>query len=162
MTMQLKLVDAHSTQTPRFTERLTYPGHDIPYGYSIGGAFAGPRVLVAGETDLVRATFARLSKLPTLPWMRGQLLIVDLEAADTDTASRATDDIWKTPFDEMIMLPFASRESSFKQGVDDFYWSVLRLCADLGMISGRGVRMVGKGHTVRNLSAPQAVQAISV
>lgn len=39
------------------------------------------------------------------------------------------------------MLPYTTRDGGHSRSVESGYWTGLRLCSQLGMIEGRGVRM---------------------
>lgn len=154
MEFKLQVVDDHSAGQGKYIETLELPGSCQQVGYRFGGAFPGPKLLIAGDGPLIEQAFARLSNLPTFPWMRGQLWLIQLGPLEDGCLSRLSQSFWDTPFDEMILLPFAAEQKASKQAVDEAYWSVLRLCADLGMISGRGVRMVGLDQPLPRYTGP--------
>ena len=82
--------------------------------------------------------FDRLLMIPTLPWMRGNLLLIKLndlhDLVDEIAALRPVGKI-----DRTVLLPWGSGDLSDDQLIKRGYHSVLRACADLGMITGRGV-----------------------
>ncbi|MEL6102726.1 MAG: hypothetical protein AAFR68_15620, partial [Pseudomonadota bacterium] len=52
------------------------------FGYRLKGASAGPQVVVAGVCPNAEQVFERLLLTPTLPWMRGTLIVIRLDALD--------------------------------------------------------------------------------
>lgn len=111
-----------------FEDVLTSPtsGHDI--GRSLGGLRAGPTLLVATGPGLYAPLHRRLAALPSLPWMRGRLLLIRLSDAED-----GLDEIW---VDDMVCLPQEARNGAT---VPAAYWTVLRKATAMGMIDGRGV-----------------------
>ncbi len=108
-------------------------------GYRLGGHIAGPRVLVVGHDPIAAPVFDRLMALPTLGWLYGELTLINLTALDTAKESRRFAEFILPKPDELMFLPYNLRTREERKTCDAGYWSVLRLCTDLGMISGRGV-----------------------
>lgn len=94
-------------------------------GWRHGGLRPGPRVLVGVASALLDPLDARLRALPSLPWMRGRVDLVGLDAL--------ADDLWtpRTPVDATLAIPAGDAPGAAR--------IVLRLCARLGMIEGRGL-----------------------
>lgn len=154
MTIQLKVVPSETAKQSRYVEVINHSATSQHAGYRIGGAFSGPKLLVAADAALLDSVFERLSNLPTLPWMRGELWMINLTSLNETAVSHLPNSIWDAPFDETILLPFVTDERPEKPTVTAAYWTVLRLCSDLGMISGRGVHMVGNSNFAHRRAVP--------
>lgn len=122
-----------------FVEVLNDARDARPFGYKIGGARPGPTVVVAGYAPVAHDIYDRLLKLPTLPWLRGSLVLITLDALDVtiineDLANQIG------PVDRTLHLPFSANQDH-DEATREGYWTVLKLCAQLRMISGRGVKL---------------------
>ncbi|WP_152456152.1 MULTISPECIES: hypothetical protein [unclassified Roseivivax] len=115
------------------------------FGFKVGGSLVGPTAMVACQAVLARQVYQRLLLIPSLNRLRGQLYLVaweELDDAQNFAALKADLGITK-PVDRSLALPMrdlnnipdTEADAIIRQG----YWQVLRLCADLGMIDGRGV-----------------------
>ena len=124
-----------------FVEVLTRTSDACVFGYRIGGARPGPTVVVAGYAPVAPDIYDRLLKLPTLPWMRGTLVLVTLDTLD---AALIEEELVGQigPVERTIHLPYPDRRDSEPE-IRRGYWTVLKACARLGMISGRGVAADG-------------------
>lgn len=116
---------SHLCKDSRFAEVL-------PTGLQFKGSSAGPEILVAAPKDLAEAVFKRLLNLPTLPWMSGAIRFVALDEAQSTFHGEET-------FDEMLCLPRVLDQELDEQSIHHALLTTLRLCAKLGMISGRGL-----------------------
>ena len=108
------------------------------FGYRLVGASPGPQLVVAGHCGESADIFDRLLQIPTLPWMRGNLVLIRLDALDDlvqDIASIAHIGV----VDRTMMLPLGESDRIDEVIQRRTYHSILRTCAQLGMISGRGV-----------------------
>ena len=132
-----------------FGERLTDSGYvqvlttestGTVYGYRFVGAKAGPQIVVAGHCDSAQEVFDRLIAIPTLRWMRGSMVFVRLDMLD-DINADFTALLPLGHVDRTIVLPLADATDK-ERTIRTAYHAVLRACAGLGMISGRGVRVV--------------------
>ena len=121
-----------------FVETLVLPGSDVPFGLRLNGASAGPQVVVAGTCDAAQTVFDRLLSIPTLPWMRGSLVMIQLETLD-GMLGDLSDITPLGPIDRTVVLPWANNVEPDELQIRRNYHMVLRLCADMGMIAGRGV-----------------------
>ncbi|MEL6418525.1 MAG: hypothetical protein AAFQ55_07860 [Pseudomonadota bacterium] len=119
------------------------------FGYRLKGASAGPQVVVAGVCPNAEQVFERLLLTPTLPWMRGTLIVIRLDALD-DMLGDLHGLAPLGPIDRTIILPWSSANQSNETEVRRNYHIVLRACADLGMISGRGVSRRSERADVSN------------
>lgn len=120
-----------------FVEVLDHSRDARAFGYRIGGARPGPTVVVAGYAPVAPGIYDRLLKLPTLPWMRGTLVLVTLDALDAAAIDEEL--VGQTgPVERILLLPYPARSDSERE-IRRGYWTVLKTCARLGMISGRGV-----------------------
>lgn len=121
-----------------YVEVFTCDGNGAVFGYRLVGASAGPQVAVLGSCAAAELAFDRLMNIPTLPWMRGNLVLIQIDALD---AAFSQIDALESlgPIDRTITLPRASAVVPTEAEVRQYYQSVLRVCAELGMISGRGL-----------------------
>lgn len=108
------------------------------FGYRVVGTKVGPQVVVAGCRAEAKDVFERLLAIPTLPWLRGNLVLILLDALD-DIGR----DISKIEsighIDRTIMLTESSADEGGEKLKRENFHMILRSCAELGMISGRGV-----------------------
>ena len=113
------------------------------FGYRLVGASAGPQIVVAGTCSSAEKVFDRMLSIPTLPWMRGNLILVRLDALDDFVGEISA----LKPFgkiDRTLILPWTSDEETSDLFTRRSYHKVLRACADLGKIAGRGVARMGE------------------
>ena len=122
-----------------FVEVLTTARDGGIFGHKLTGANTGPSLLVAGHRNLVTAILDRLVGLPTLPWMRGAITLIILEDLDFDAYSHSMRMGQTDKFDEILCLPYTTDPESTADAALQGYRTILRLCARLGMIAGRGV-----------------------
>lgn len=112
-------------------------------GYRVTGRRRGPRALAIARRADAGDAFFRLAKLPHLPWLRGELLVVFEEALDDPASGLTRDALFAEPVDGSIYIAFQNtppRDTRLRRlNQRSAYWSVLRLCVRLGMIRGRGV-----------------------
>lgn len=107
-------------------------------GYKLIGQAPGPQLTVIGACASADQAFDRLLSIPTLPWMRGNLVLIradTLEHIVTDLASIAQ----VGPVDRTMILPWSNHQPAEPLLIKRYYREVLRSCAHLGMISGRGI-----------------------
>ncbi len=123
----------------KFVDVLTAYASGETIGYRFGGGRPGPNALVAGDARLIDALSERLAKLPTLPWMWGQLHLVALDDVECRSLSDISNCLPELIFDELVLLPYAPGDDSHDYSIDRAYWTTLRLCGQLGMIQGRGL-----------------------
>jgi len=123
----------------RFVEVLTTPVQARKLGYRLGGSRPGPKVLVAGHSVVADHVFERLLARPTLPWLRGELVLIALEALDDVRSGEPVAALTEAGFDEILFLPYAAKAPYSDEAAHEGYRTVLRLCAQHGMIDGRGV-----------------------
>ena len=124
------MLDDRTETVGPFMEVLTADRSGETVGYRLPGVRHGPNVVIAVASHLMEPLTKRLAALPTLPWMRGALEIVDLDAV-ADEAWRPT-----RPIDATLSLP---SHLPCEYAERDGYRTILRLCARLGMIEGRVV-----------------------
>ncbi len=108
-------------------------------GHRIGGTLMGPHLLVAGLSPLSEVVFKKLLGIPTLAWMRGQLTLISLTKVDAFGLDVGDAGIATQTPDEVMFLPYDPDPSHHDQVAREGCLAVLRLCTQLGMISGRGV-----------------------
>ncbi|WP_308917823.1 hypothetical protein [Jannaschia sp. LMIT008] len=115
-----------------FVEVLTVAAPGLVAGYRFPGGRPGPTLLVALSDALLDPVSDRMAALPTLPWMRGVLDLVRLDAVGWGD--------WTPPgpTDATLSLPVHDATAA---AVREGYWSILRMCTRMGMIDGRGVAL---------------------
>ena len=123
----------------RFVEVLTTARDGGTFGHKLTGAHSGPNVLVAGHRNLVSGILERLIALPTLPWMRGAITLIILEDLDFESYVQSLRTGPADLFDEILCLPYTADRESTEDAALQGYRTILRQCARLGMIAGRGV-----------------------
>lgn len=120
-------------------EVLTNPAGTAKIGYRLGGIYAGPHVVVAGHDPIADMTYSRLISLPTIGWMRGSLTLLLMNAMERRGLLDNTMNALDPKPDEIHFLPYNLDPAFHTEAAVSGYRSTLRLCASLGMISGRGV-----------------------
>jgi hypothetical protein len=110
-----------------FAEVLVNPHARIPYGVRFGGDRPGPIETVA----------RRMIKLPTLPWIWGHIYLISSDMISSGQQVDVTSCLPNVIFDDITISAASNQDST--DTLDAAYWTVLRLCARLGMIQGRGV-----------------------
>lgn len=121
-----------------YVEVMTNEKTGMAFGYRLTGASAGPQLVVAGTCPSAEKVFDRLLAIPSLPWMRGNLVLIRLDALDNllgDLSSLSP----LGPVDRTLVLPLPDAKELDETLTLHSYHMVLRACAELGMISGRGV-----------------------
>lgn len=121
-----------------FVEVLTSDKDGSVFGYRLVGAAPGPQLVVVGQWAAAETVFDRLMSIPTLPWMRGRLVLIRTDVLDGmlgDPSSLCP----LGNIDRTLILPCANAGALGDADVLRAYHMVLRVCTDLGMISGRGV-----------------------
>ncbi|MBY6057165.1 hypothetical protein [Leisingera daeponensis] len=125
-----------------YTEALTAAADGTVLGYRLVGASAGPQLVVAGICPSTEHVFDRLLSIPTLPWMRGSLVLIRAGALDNLLSDLSSVSVLGEN-DRTLVLPFTDTDRIDERTVRRSYHQVLRACASLGMISGRGVMPPG-------------------
>ncbi len=113
-------------------ERPTAAAFEIVH--RVAGQLVRPVLLVAGRRGFCEPVFARLARVPSLPWLNGTLLLAYLGAAPVPAAEPDRDDI--------LFCDFCGSdpEALARQRVEA-YRTILRKMTQMGMIAGRGVVM---------------------
>ena len=131
-------VIGHSDTESAFLEVLTTQAGGRVFGHRLVGASPGPQAVAAGTCSAAEEVFDRLLSIPTLRWMRGTLVLIRLDALDDPVGELSV----LPPIghvDRTLMLPWPDADTPEDLLVRRSYHMVLRLCAKLGMIAGRGV-----------------------
>ena len=137
-------MNAHSdnsmdVDTPPLVDVLTSQSGSKIIGYRIGGFNPGPNLLVAAHDPVAALVYDRLMLLPTLCWMRGSLNLIFLNAIEHAGINAHIGQMTDTKPDELIFLPYHLDEKHHSDAANEGYWTVLRACTAIGIISGRGV-----------------------
>lgn len=109
-----------------------------PAGYRLGGYLSGPSIVALGHDPVAGAVFERLLSVPTLAWMRGRLSLV---FSDRICSRGWTEIVQDGHVNQTILLPISGSPKRLSTNIDAGYWAVLRTCAYLGMIEGRGIQI---------------------
>lgn len=112
-------------------------------GYRIGGHTPGPEVVIVGYRSASAEAFHRLAQLPSLPFLLGQVTLIYQEALEDQQSGFGYAALSRRHIDGSLFISYDAdnmTEDSLGRMRSDAYWSVLRLCARLGMINGRGVK----------------------
>jgi hypothetical protein len=132
-------IELANTPEARHVDVLTSPESGVVVGYRVQGGRPGPHLLVGGFSPNADVIFDRFLDLPTLPWLSGSVSLLIVDALDESGCfETAASGPW-SKIDEILFLPFAGEEPEDKLAQRNSYWSILRACAKLGMIDGRGV-----------------------
>jgi hypothetical protein len=96
-----------------------------PPCFEAGGLIRGPRLAVFGSGRLIDGVSAKLSALPTLPYLRGELALFlqGFESADIEPGADAKLDL----------------SHNLEVTIQTAYWQTLACATRLGMIAGRGI-----------------------
>ncbi|MGJ8603274.1 MAG: hypothetical protein ACSHXH_04035 [Marivita sp.] len=105
------------------------------FGHRLVGTAPGPQLVVASHCQTSAHVFERLLNIPTLPWMRGNLVLIRLDALD-DLVMDITSIAHIGIVDRTMILTENTTDPNVQRRN---YHMILRACAQLGMISGRGV-----------------------
>lgn len=104
------------------------------FGHRVIGAKQGPQLVVTGHGRMASRVFERLLGIPTLPWLRGALVLIRLDSIEDADAD----------LDQFADFGVIDRTLALEDGLVDQvklrnYRLVLGACTQLGMIDGRGV-----------------------
>jgi hypothetical protein len=120
-----------------FAEVLVNPHARIPYGVRFGGDRPGPSALFTAPSTTIETVARRMIKLPTLPWIWGHIYLISSDMISSGQQVDVTSCLPNVIFDDITISAASNQDST--DTLDAAYWTVLRLCARLGMIQGRGV-----------------------
>ncbi|MEN8750653.1 hypothetical protein [Marivita sp.] len=124
---------------------LYLPTTNRRFGFRVGGLRAGPDVVVACQAALARQVYQRLLLIPSLNRLKGRLFLISLDRLEDleDIGSLLGLLGVAAPFDYIMTLPAlefdALDEAAAAELVRRNYFAVLRLCARMGMVHGRGI-----------------------
>jgi len=109
-------------------------------GYRLGARISGPNLVVAGHNPTADLVYDRLLRLQPLCRLRGTLTLIYMKEMESEVLTfQVAEHLMPLP-DEVVFLPIAADSSQIANAAHKGYWSVLRMCTRLGMISGRGVQ----------------------
>ena len=143
-----EMPDGLAMGRPHIAE-LFLPDSRRRYGFRIGGANAGPNLVVACQTALAQRVYQRLMLIPTLNRMRGTLFLLIADRVEESRDPMLLDRLpgLKGPVDFMLTLPSLHvaglEDAAVAELVARNYWAVLRTCARMGMVQGRGIPDAG-------------------
>jgi len=101
----------------------------------------GPFLLVCGRGAICNPAFERIMELPSLPWLRGTLVLSYIGQVDVAGRSQLSPGANAAArCDATLFLDFmGDHEGARIAYADEAYWTILRKMTELGMIAGRGV-----------------------
>lgn len=136
---------AHGGPQKSYISELYSPQTGRQFGYRIGGLLHGPDVAVSCQAALAKQVFQRLLLIPSLNRMKGRLFLISLDRLEDPQGcvslhellglGRAVDGILTLPPVELDTLDEAAAMELVRRN----YFAVLRLCARMGMVNGRGI-----------------------
>lgn len=133
--------------------RLVAPEGGDTIGYRVDGAESGPTLLASGYRATITPVFQRLARLPSLPRLRGHLLLAYVDDIHIPACETKLDRLFDEAIDRSVFLAFERWPETEPAIVARFeresYWTILKVCANLGMISGRGIPV---GQTAPEIS----------
>jgi len=136
---------AEGDQQNSHISELYLPESNRRFGFRVGGLMDGPNVVVACQATLARQVYQRLLLIPSLNRLKGQLFLISLDRLDDlqDIASLRGLLGVRRPIDHILTLPAMELdkldETAATELVRRNYYAVLRLCARMGMVQGRGI-----------------------
>lgn len=148
MMEQLKTDSAAPVEGPLQQSHITelhLPQTQRRFGFCVGGLTAGPDVVVACQSALARQVYQRLLLIPSLNRLKGRLFLIFLDCLDDlqDPGSLRGLLGVDSPIDQLLTLPAGDigflDEPATRELVRRNYFAVLRLCARMGMVQGRGI-----------------------
>lgn len=137
--MLMKSIENDGETGRRNVEILTSTLSKNTIGYRIGGARPGPNIIVSCFSPVAGGVLDRLMSLPTIPWLRGTICLIMVDQLDDQVGPEPLLYGPGERVDEILFLPYHSDLVGEPKAIKDGYWLILRLCARLGMIDGRGV-----------------------
>ncbi len=124
---------------------LYLPESNRRFGFRVGGLMEGPNVVVACQAALARQVYQRLLLIPSLNRLKGRLFLISLDRLDDLQELGSLRGLLgvRDPIDNILTLPAAELdtldETAAAELVRRNYYAVLRLCARMGMVQGRGI-----------------------
>lgn len=126
-------------------ERLIHARTGAIVGYRIIGVEAGPLALATGRRCDAEKAFLRLITLRSLLRLRGELTLMFQNELDDPLIGDEVTSLMARGYDGSVFISYQNARGALLATQErDAYWSVLRLCTRLGMISGRGVPGYGR------------------
>jgi hypothetical protein len=120
--------------------RLLHARTGAVIGYRIAGAVAGPLALATGRKHDAEDAFWRLVTLSSLPRLRGELVLIYQDIIDDSGSGSEIEDLLARTYDGSVFISYQDARGTVRAAQKrNAYWLVLRLCARLGMITGRGI-----------------------
>lgn len=132
--MEQALKQSAAPERSNIHELAVLPGIG-PIGHHIVGHRRGPTLLVLGDRVVMEPVYRRILQLPSLPWIRGDLILGKLaggQPALDDAMQRSITQHCGLIDDTLHLVGSTGDENAL-------YWTVLQFCTQYGMISGRGV-----------------------
>lgn len=124
---------------------LYLPETNRRLGFRVGGLAEGPNVVVACQAALARQVYQRLLLIPSLNRLKGRLFLISLDRLDDlqDFASLRGLLGVSSPIDQILTLPTINLDTLDETAATELvrrnFYAVLRLCARMGMVQGRGI-----------------------
>jgi hypothetical protein len=124
---------------------LYLPESNRRFGFRVGGLMEGANVVVACQAALARQVYQRLLLIPSLNRLKGRLFLISLDRLEDlqDIASLRGLLGVSGPIDHILTLPTVELDTLDETAATELvrrnYYAVLRLCARMGMVQGRGI-----------------------
>lgn len=124
---------------------LYLPESSRRFGFCVGGLMEGPNVVVACQAALARQVYQRLLLIPSLNRLKGRLFLISLDRLDDLQNIASLRGLLGVggPIDHILTLPVVELDTLGETAATELvrrnYYAVLRLCARMGMVQGRGI-----------------------
>lgn len=124
---------------------LYLPESSRRFGFRVGGLVNGPDVVVACQAALARQVYQRLLLIPSLNRLKGRLFLISLDRLDDlhDIGPLRGLLGVRGPIDRILTLPAVDLDTLDETAATELvrrnHYAVLRLCARMGMVLGRGM-----------------------
>lgn len=124
---------------------LYLPESNRRFGFRVGGLVNGPDVVVACQAALARQVYQRLLLIPSLNRLKGKLFLISLDRLDDLQELGSLRGLLGVngPIDHILTLPAVELDTLDEIAATELvrrkYYAVLRLCARMGMVQGRGI-----------------------
>lgn len=115
------------------------------FGFRISGSTAGPNIVVACQDALARRVYQRILLIPSLNRIKGHLFLISSDRLGNLRELESLRGLLGVdgPIDHIMTLPAVKfdtlNDTAVTEAVRQNYFAVLRLCAQMGMVQGRGI-----------------------
>lgn len=99
------VLDQEAQNACKFVEVLTTEISGEIVGHRFAGRQPGPNALVAGDAALIDAISQRLNGMDVLPWVRGNLYLVEIDGIELVDLDDVQSCLFDVRFDEVSPCP---------------------------------------------------------